>query len=570
MTGTVELAPDGAFLLIRFPYREDLVAVVRDLPGRRWDPKGKQWRVPADQVELVYATLSRHMFEFAPEVSSALAGTLGITKAPAKPKAGKPADRPDTAGDGTAADALTISALNELVRDALRAKFPQTIWVIGEIVDFDKQGNRAHRFFTLVERDEGAARPRASVSVALFERTAEALLPKLQNAADPLTLQDGIEIRALVKVDFYPQNGRFQLIVEDIDPSFTLGKMALSKEQILRELREAGVVDKNRSLPLPIPPLRVGVLTSPDSDGWNDFLRHVQESGVGFDIALLPVKVQGAELKPLMLAGLRWFQDHAAEFDVLCILRGGGSRTDLAWFDDRELAFAVANHPLKVLVGIGHERDQSVLDVIAHGEKTPTAVAAFLVRSVETARQVVAEGAQRLCGAVADLVHDTRARLHDFARDLQASVFDRMARERAFLASASRSLASGSLRCLRDGERRCSTLARDLGGAVRLQLQRHGSNLDADRARLRHGALLLLERATSQLAQQTARQRLLDPTAVLRRGFALLRDEHGKVLASAHAIKPDQILIAQLRDGSVRSVTQQVNLDARQEPEEEE
>ncbi|MEO6595373.1 MAG: exodeoxyribonuclease VII large subunit, partial [Planctomycetota bacterium] len=366
MTGSVELDQDGATLLIRFPYREDLVATVKELPGRRWDPKGKLWRVPATHVEQVYAALSRHLFDFAPEIPSLLAGTLGVKPA-AEAKPTRPASQQGSlplpipsAADGEQAPAMSISSLNARVRDGLRQQFPDACWVVGEIVDFDKSAGRPHRFFQLVEKARGESRALAAVEVSLFGNTAERLLPRLASGDAPLTLRDGIEIRALVKLDLYVATGRFQIIIQDIDPSFTLGKLALTREQILRELLQKGLADRNRSLGFPVPALRIGVLASPDSDGWNDFLRHLEDSGVGFEVTLLPIKVQGAELKPSLLAGLAWFAQNAVDFDVLCIVRGGGSRTDLAWFDDRDVAFAVAKHPLKIVVGIGHQRDQSV------------------------------------------------------------------------------------------------------------------------------------------------------------------------------------------------------------------
>jgi exodeoxyribonuclease VII large subunit len=372
MTGTVELDREGAHLLIRFPYREDLVAEVKNVPGRRWDSRQKTWRVPTAQVELVYATFSRHLFEFAPEVSSLLAGTLG-----GAPRA--PAVTVPVAATATA-DAISVSTLNERVRGILRGGFEGSFWLVGEIVDLDKQGGRQHRFFSLVEKAPGEARPRARVEAALFEGTARTLLPRLAAGGTEFTLRDGIEIRALVHVDLYVPTGRFQVVVDDIDPTFTLGKLALSREAVLLELQKLQLAERNRSLPLPTPARRIGVLASPDSDGWNDFLRQLQESGIGFDLTLVPVRVQGAELRPSMLAALAWLAERAADFDAVCILRGGGSRTDLAGFDDRDVALAVARHPLKILIGIGHQRDLSVLDAIAHSEKTPTAVAAFLVR----------------------------------------------------------------------------------------------------------------------------------------------------------------------------------------------
>ncbi|MGB3968951.1 MAG: exodeoxyribonuclease VII large subunit, partial [Planctomycetota bacterium] len=412
MTGTVELAPDGTQLLIRFPFREDLVAIVKTLPGRRWDPKGKVWRVPAAHAEQVFTTFSRHLFDFAPEIPSLIAGTLqpvAVDDGAAAPGRGRTNGSPAAAPAATEPAALTISALNARVRDGLRQQFPEAFWVVGEIVDYDKAAGRQHLFFQLVEKARGEARPIAAVEVAMFASVAERLLPALAAHDPPLALRDGLEVRLLVRVDLWPASGRFQVVVQDIDPSFTLGKLALTKEQILRELAGLGLAARNRSLGFPVPALRIGVLTSPDADGWNDFLRHVEEARVGLDVALFPIKVQGRELKPTLLAGLRWFAERAEHFDVLCIVRGGGSRSDLAWFDDRDVALAVAKHPLKVVVGIGHQRDQSVLDAIAHSEKTPTAVADLLVRGVQDARDAVAGQAQRLHAAVTALLgHERR------------------------------------------------------------------------------------------------------------------------------------------------------------------
>lgn len=562
MTGTVELDQDGAFLLLRFPYREDLVAAVKLLPGRRWDPKHKVWRVPASAVDQVYELAARNLFDLAPEVSSLLAGTLGKPTTTAKkttstdgsgdagalhPAAaplrqlrlpeGQPGS-PSAASEPTT-DALTISALNQAVRDALKREFPRSLWVVGEIVDYDKSAGRQHRFFQLVEKAKGQPRPLAVVEVALFERTAQRLLQKLARGDDPLTLRDGIEIRALVSVDIYVGSGRYQIVVEDIDPSFTLGKMALSREQILRELRDKGLVDTNRSRGVPMPPLRVGVLTSPDSDGWNDFLRHLQEARLGFALTLVPIKVQGAELRPSLLAGLQWFAHRHGQFDVLCILRGGGSRSDLAWFDDREIAFAVARHPLKILVGIGHQRDQSVLDHIAHSEKTPTAVAGFLVGCVQDTRAALAEQAQRLRDDVQELLARAATNLGRRARDLQFAVDQRLRRETHALANS----------------------ARDLHARALLRLQRADAHLRAGQARLDGATSRRLDRTTAVLEQQATRLRLLDPQRVLGRGFALVRSVDGKVLPAAERIRANQTIVVQFRDGRVRGRADSIELE---------
>ena len=548
MTGTVELDPDGQHLLIRFSYREDLVAAVKDLQGRRWDPKHKVWRVPAAQAEQVFAVFARHLFEFAPEISALLAGTLGAATSAATPKLRSTPPAPpalpalpalparDT--DPTEAPpALSISALNACVRDALRQTLPSAFWVVGEIVDFDKSAGRQHRFFQLVEKARNEPRPIAAVEVALFATTAERLLPALASGELPLVLRDGLEIRVLVKADLYPQSGRFQIVVQDIDPAFTLGKLALSRERILRELAQLGLLQRNRQLGFPVPALRIGVLTSPDADGWTDFVRHLQESQGGFDVTLFPVKVQGLDLKPTLLGGLQWFADHAEQFDLLCIVRGGGSRTDLAWFDDRDVAFAVAKHPLKVLVGIGHQRDQSVLDAIAHSEKTPTAVAELLVRGIESARADVGERAARVHACVSRRLAELGGDLRDRAHDVVAAARRAVTRARTMLSGQGRALLT----------------------AHRFRLQGEREVLMHSQQALQQQVARRCERAGAELERQAVRQRLLDPVRVLERGFALVRDAAGRVVPTVGRLTIGQPMTVQFRDGRAITSIEQIH-----------
>jgi len=579
MSGTVELDKDGFSLVVRFPYREDLVAAVKSLPQRRWDPKDKAWRVPRTDIDGLYKLLSRHLFDFAPEVMSLLAGTLGSApKAAPTPSGGasavaepaprrrlavvedEPAAAPTTAQEPAA---LTISSLNETVREVLRGNFMQPVWLVGEVMDFDKSAGRKHRYFKLVEKDAASSQQKASVSAVLFEQVANRLLPRLAKDNESFTLRDGIEIRVRVKVDFYPATGSFQVIVEDIDPSFTLGKLALGREQILKELRQLGIATRNRELPMPVPAIRIGVLTSKESDGWNDFRRTLEESRIGFEVTLVPVKVQGAELKPTVLAGLHWFAQHAEDFDVVCIVRGGGSRTDLAWFDDREVALAVARHPLKVLIGIGHERDMSVLDEIAHREKTPTAVAGRLVVLVEEARATMDDAVRRLKDEAAAILDKQRSFLREAGMDLRRVLGATMKQQQEWLRSMARAVAHGARRRVLQARTDQSHLVRHLVRQVTGRVRMADSDLSNSALRLQHGSSRVLERATARLEQQQAKQRLLDPTTVLQRGFALVRGADGRVVPAAARIAAGAELTLQLRDGRVSARATHVDIEPR-------
>jgi exodeoxyribonuclease VII large subunit len=522
MTGTVEVTEDRQSLLIRFPYRPDLVEEVRALPERRWDKGGKTWRVPSRHVEIVVNTFLRHGFTMAPEVTGLLAGT----EAPAATALERPAE---PAADSETS--LTITQLNERVRAAVRSAFPDQVWVVGEILDYDKNKHRAHVFFTLAEKRDGQVQPTARVAAVMFESSARRIAARLQQADTRLSLQDGIEIRALVRVDLYPQSGQFQIVIEDIDPAFTLGHMARTREQILAELRAKGLDRRNASLPLPPLPLRVGVLTSPESDGWNDFLRELESSGIGFDITCYAIRVQGEAVRHTMLAGLQWFASRSAEFDVLCVLRGGGSRSDLSWFDDLQLAIAIARHPLKVLCGIGHLRDQSVLDLISHSEKTPTALGRCLVERAFDAQRRLDDAARGLDAAIRSRLDDERRRLVQIGQGLHRVVHGRLAGERTRIAQARGRLG-------RAAEVRAAAELERLARAARTLIAA------PDRA---------MQRAAKDLELRATRIRLLDPCRVLQRGYAMVRNRSGRVLKSVAQIRPGMPLELILRDGTVRA-----------------
>ncbi len=538
MTGSIELDPDGKNLQIRFPYRPDLVEEVKTIPGRRWDRNGKLWRVPCTQVGNVVEVFMRYGFQMAPDVTSLLAGTKGSTSTEdtedttsTEPRG--PNGKPTIAAKS---DAVSIATLNERVQGALTQAFPDAVWVHGEILDYDKNKDRQHVFFTLAEKLEGADRIAAQASTVLFESTARFLRQKLENAPEPVTLRDGIEIRALVRVELYAQKGRYQLIIEDIDPSFTLGKMALTREQILNELRQKNLDQQNSGLPLPIPPLRVGVLTSPDSDGWIDFKKEIESSGIGFQVTCYAVRVQGPLLQASMLAGLRWFEQRHDQFDAVCILRGGGSRTDLAWFDNREVALAVATHPNQILCGIGHQRDQSVLDMITHSEKTPTAVAGFLVQQVLAAQEQLAALCTRLLDATRDGLGAARQKLTAIAQDLRRHLQGRLILERQQLV---------------DGGRRLGLCVKHLCRSKHATLLRRSE-------RIRAGALQRLSSQSAWLTTQEARQRLLDPRRVLERGYALARDKDGKIITGVEKLGAGMELGVEFRDGRVRTTVDEV------------
>ncbi|HEX6310304.1 MAG TPA: exodeoxyribonuclease VII large subunit, partial [Acidimicrobiia bacterium] len=273
---------------------------------------------------------------------------------------------------------FTVTEINTVIRDALRAAIPREVWVQGEVQGLKTSG-LGHSYFQLVEKVGRGERVLSRLDVALFRGERPAVNAALRDAG--LKLADDIGVRIRGRVDFYPPNGRLQLVMTGIDPVFTVGGMAANRERLLKALAAEGLLRANAALPMPAVPLRVGLVTSHDSAAYHDFVHELEVSRYAWQVCLADVRVQGSGAPKRLVWALRALARQRV--DVVVIVRGGGSRSDLAPFDAEAVARTIAEMPVPVLTGIGHEVDRSVADEVAHTAcKTPTACAQELVEQV--------------------------------------------------------------------------------------------------------------------------------------------------------------------------------------------
>lgn len=503
-------------LHIRFPFDRRLVDLVKSLPRRRWQAMEKVWWIPEDDVLIVVELLAPEGFTFDDAVRSLYESRGGVR--PFAPEPPPP----------TEADHWTVGRLNREVKAALERAFPSSIWLVGEISGLNRNRHKRHLGFTLVERDGGEAHA-FQVSAILFEETRRELERKLAAAGAPFALEDEVQVRVLVKVDLYDAWGSYRVVVEDLDILFTLGESARRREEIVRRLTAAGLLERNSTLPFPELPLRVGLITSLNSDAYHDVLRTLGESGFAFAVTAHGARVQGRSTEPSVLNALDWFRMRQAYYDVVLICRGGGSRTDLQWFDSEALGRAVAEFALPVVVGIGHEQDVSVLDHVARRAKTPTAAAALLVQRVEAALdRIEIAGRATMEGALALLEEARIARLEAVVRLVRAS-------ERRIESSRVTLLAG----------------VRQLGQAARRDLAAERGRVAAATAALapRVGRQAAMER--ERLEARARRLHLVHPRRVVERGYAILRGADGRVVDDAASVRRGAKVTAELRAGTL-------------------
>ena len=400
----------------------------------------------------------------------------------------------------------SLSELLEQVKGALRKELPGSYWVVAEILELQ---DRRHCYMELVEKSEEDERLLARVRATIWASRYAMLRPFFETSTGT-RLKSGIKILCKASVEFHTLYG-LSLNISDLDPSYTLGDLTRKKQEVIQRLRKEGVFDMNRELPFPLVPQRIAVISSESAAGYGDFLESIQNNrhGFRFETSLFPAVMQGDEAPAAITSAMEKIYERESQFDCVVLIRGGGSRADLESFNHYDLAYFITQFPLPVITGIGHERDESVADMVAHlGLKTPTAVAEFLVDQLLAFEFHLSELLERLSSSVRNRVQSHLSRLERHQMDL-------------------------------------IHLSRGM-------IQREAEQLEQGEAHLRRDLRMFLERKKDALSQLGKRCELVDPRNILKRGYSMTLHE-GKTISSVKQIKAGDLLETRLYEGSIIS-----------------
>lgn len=408
--------------------------------------------------------------------------------------------------------ALSLFELNSMVRSFVEGSAEEAYWVHGELLE-GRAGYGGHFYGELVEKNELTGAIVAKARITIWARVYNMLALRFQ-AETGQSLRAGIKVLLKVKLSFSELYG-YALNVIDIDGSYTLGDQAQRRQEILRRLEEDGIINDNKTLPLPTLLKRIAVVSSATAAGYGDFCRQLLENewGLAFRVQLFPAVMQGQHVPESISAALMQIADEADQWDAVVVIRGGGATSDLSDYDSYPLATCVAQHPLPIIIGVGHDRDETVLDHVAHTSvKTPTAAAAFILE-----HQL-----------------EQLSLLHDLQQRIPLAASSKMQRE----------------------EQRLALLRQRLPSVVALRLQR-------EHQRLERSSLLLPISATRVVTQEKHRlellsQRLesLNPEVLLKRGYTITLHD-GKIVTHASQLAPGQSIVTRLQDGDVTSIITQ-------------
>ena len=409
---------------------------------------------------------------------------------------------------------LTLFELNHLVRDVLECEMPDEYWVEAELSECHE--SKGHCYMELIQKDERNATPIAKADAKCWASKWMLIRPYFERTTGE-RLRAGMKVLLKVYPQFHEAFG-FSWIVTDIDPTYTLGDMARKRQEIIRQLKEEGVFDLQRELELPLFCQHIAVISSESAAGYGDFCHQLSDNPYGFQFQtqLFPAIMQGEGVSQSIISALENIYNGPCStvndqcFDCVVIIRGGGATSDMSGFDTLSLAENVANFPLPIITGIGHDRDESILDMVSHTRvKTPTAAAAFLVDHLKGVLDTI-EGAQSL------ITHYARQKLSTLQSQL-ATIQEIL--PKLFL-------------------------------AVKIRQDARIENLEA-RFPLLAERRLTAERHRLQLTEE--KLKALDPQLLLKRGYSITL-HNGKAVHNPLALKAGDEIETRLEKGTIKSI----------------
>ena len=444
---------------------------------------------------------------------------------------------------------LTLYELNSLIREVIECEMPDEYWVEAELSECRE--SKGHCYMELIEKDEKNATPIAKASARCWASKWMLIRPYFERTTGQ-QLHAGMKVLLKVYAQFHEAYG-FSWIVTDIDPTYTLGDMARKRQEIIRQLKEEGVFDLQKELRLPLFCQRIAVISSETAAGYGDFCNQLFDNPYGFkfETQLFPAVMQGEGVEQSIINALECIFDYTrgqercvkqgdlhnvpdpvCNFDCVVIIRGGGATSDMSGFDTLTLAENVANFPLPIITGIGHERDESILDMISHTRvKTPTAAAAFLIDHLKTVLDSLNDAQEQIVRLAQQKLTYYKSQFATIAELLPRLFSNVKVRQEARLDALNNQLVSAVREHILTHQSKISTLE----GKMPILLDRR----------------LMTEKHRLQLLEEKAKS--LDPALLLSRGYSMTMKD-GKIIRDPQTLNPGDEIETRLEKGTIKSI----------------
>lgn len=431
---------------------------------------------------------------------------------------------------------FTLSELTGSVRDTLEATFPETYWVRAETSDVRVNAASGHCYLEFIEKNPKTNQLVAKARGSIWAKVFRMLKPYFEMETGQ-TFTSGLKVLVKVTIEFHELYG-FSLNVVDIDPTYTIGDMARKRQEIIRQLQADGVFTLNKELTFPDFPTRIAVITSPTAAGYEDFLNQLlhNQAGYPFYPKLFPALMQGEKTEESVIVALERIDACREYFDVVVIIRGGGATSDLNSFDSYLLAAHCAQFPLPIITGIGHERDDTIVDLVAHTRlKTPTAVAAFLIHCLDQQAATLNDLEERFTQEVRGWLKEESYTLQQIGSRFPMLVKNRLEKNLSAL----------------------HILTAQLPGIIQQSVNREGSSLIQMKQRIRVATDCRFTHEIRFLELKEQFIRMASPDYILQRGYSLTL-QNGKIVKTVKDIQENEPLTTRFMDGEVVADIRQI------------
>jgi exodeoxyribonuclease VII large subunit len=447
---------------------------------------------------------------------------------------------------------LSLTELQLIIRDSLYLALPGMYWVIAEISEI-KENYAGHCYLELIEKHPDEKNIRARAKAIIWSSRYRFLKSFFENITGE-SLNEGLKILVKTKVEYHELYG-LSLVISDIDPAFTIGEMAMKRQMVIKKLEQEGVFSMNKEHDFPVFPQKIAIISSMNAAGYSDFINHLTGNSYGyvFYTLLIESAMQGAETEHGVISALDKIALNSHLFDLVVIIRGGGSQTDLSWFDSYNIAYHVTQFPLPVITGIGHDKDMSVTDMVAYKSlKTPTAVADFLINSVAGVENHLMEMSLGIKDISIKIIEKNRNRIG-------TSKIKLLPLARIMISDIKEKLSDKIIEIINIGKGYTfraglipANLESRLVSTVKSFSSGKGMAIESISQNLFNRTLNALNRNSTRLEALNTTLSIMKPENVLQRGYTIT-SINGVILKRSDQAKKDDIINTQFSDGVLRS-----------------
>ncbi len=451
----------------------------------------------------------------------------------------------------------SLSKLQQLIKHTIEENINGFYWVSAEIAEI-KINYSGHCYLELIEKDQKED-IRSKIRAVIWSAKARMLLPYFEDITGQ-PLAENLKVLFRIKVEYHEVYG-LSLIVYDIDPAYTLGEMALKRRQIIERLESEGVIDLNKGLKFPLLSMRIAVISSEQAAGYQDFTDELQKNRYGYKFVtkLYPAVMQGKETEPSVTGAINRIFEDIEMYDLVVIVRGGGSQSDLSWFDNYNIAFLITQLPVPVLTGIGHEKDLSVTDIVAFmAFKTPTAVADFIINKTFLTEEYLIGIKKSIISLSQEMVNGKRAVINKLGVNMSPLVRSALKKKGILLNKTGLRLSGSARSYLSRYHARLSSYETALDSNSLKMIKEKQKDLDSVYDEIKQSIQRFIKEKQNILSNFIKSIDYLSPNRVLDRGYSITLYD-GKAVKSPKELSPGSEIDTILSKGRIKSKVSDLN-----------